>query len=303
MMTKGKTVETSNKQVQTTIHCFPHILTADSEPVKVFCNRGCQTAASTAPDTTNLKFYAYLQFTPYRVIAEESIKEIDLPRRALLHWKLSNPVLHSREEVSISASTKSPEPQESEIFHQKGVLKKSNSGLTGANSLTRLLTPHHYTMQKSVVEESVQTTLTVSPHVLETDEVANVFAELSIQTSITCLPNDSITNILPQLKANLSHFSSSATSVGKTSAVVSQGSRVSGTLAEHALDQVEEEIREKDEFIDEPMQIAEKDAESTKFVGSNGQSDKHMVDDSSLKDILSGSAGSRETTSRRQKSR
>lgn len=195
--------ETCNKQVQTTIRCFPHVLTSRDDSAQVLSERGCQTAASTNPHTNNFDFYRSLEFVPYQIIAEGSIREVDLPRRAILHWNLQSSSSSVATKAVSSHTTKSIDYYD---HHQKGVLKKSTSKIRASSSAIRHTLAHHHTaMQKTMVDAEVQTTLSVAPHVLETDEVANVFTEISIQTSITCLPNDSITNILPQLKANLSH--------------------------------------------------------------------------------------------------
>ncbi|KAK4881657.1 hypothetical protein RN001_004976 [Aquatica leii] len=181
--------ETNNKQVQTIIHCYPFMLTSNNDLVDVKCNRSCQTAASTRLDRPNSDLYPLLEFTPYQLILEGAVKEIDLPRKSLLQWK-------SVESIT-QLSNLLPGKNQHKVY--KSSLKKSNC-INYKTSPMSLSSKH-----KLSIETDTQTDISVSPHILQVDEVANVFAEVSIQTSITCLPAASVSTILPQLKSNLIH--------------------------------------------------------------------------------------------------
>lgn len=171
--------------VQTTLR----VAETDDE-IEIVSDRGIQTIASTIPTSDNQSFIPFLEFTPYSEIVKDSQKVLDLPRKAALQFNLEN---------------KTHKKSLSEI-NPKGVLKKSMSNTTLITDSDLLISQHIVpTMPKTKEEREIQTDLTVNPYILDEDTVANVCTQLSVQTSITFEPADSLSEITQALKKAIVH--------------------------------------------------------------------------------------------------
>lgn len=145
-----------DKGNQTRLQVFPHVSVTEDDPATVICERACQTAVSSFPELENQVFYSLLRFIPYKNITKDALKEVELPRKPKLQFKL---------------------PEDSSTDISRG----------------------------NKEEISVQTELSVVPHVLEEHELAKVYEEASVQTNITFTPTVPSFNALPALKAKVSH--------------------------------------------------------------------------------------------------
>lgn len=145
-----------DKANQTRLQVFPHLSITEDDPATVICERACQTAVSAFPELENQVFYSLLRFIPYKNITKDAIKEVDLPRKQKLQFKLPD---------------------------------DSPSDLPRGNR----------------EQISVQTELTVVPHILEEHNLAKVYEEASVQTSITFEPTFPAYNAIPMLKKKISH--------------------------------------------------------------------------------------------------
>lgn len=145
-----------DKANQTRLQVFPHLSVTEDDPATVLCERACQTAVSTFPELENQVFYSLLQFIPYKNITNGALRELDLPRKQKLQFKL-------------------PDDSSTNVSH------------------------------RNREDSSAQTALTVVPHILEEQDLAKVYEEASVQTSITFAPTVPGENALPVLKNKISH--------------------------------------------------------------------------------------------------
>ncbi|EFA01544.1 hypothetical protein TcasGA2_TC007105 [Tribolium castaneum] len=77
---------TMDKEVQTMIRVYPHILESNKIKAHVISESKCQTEVSIAPDQEDKLFYSMLEYIPFHDIQENSVKVVDLPRKLRLHF-------------------------------------------------------------------------------------------------------------------------------------------------------------------------------------------------------------------------
>lgn len=184
----SKYVDRKNSVAQTKIRVTPAAL---EEEVKVWSNNGTQTYASAKPTSSDSSILSLLKFVPYQDLVKNSIRQVDLPHKTRLIWSIAQ----TNDENFLSTGSKNPF-QNFDDESIQGVLRKG--------SLNKRL-QYNSTMSKSNLDADIQTNLSVTPHVLEEDEVATVHAQILIQTSLTFTPDTSISDIIPKLKENLEH--------------------------------------------------------------------------------------------------
>lgn len=153
-----------DKETQTRIHVQPHVFNSENERGLVTCERACQTAVSSFPDVEDKVFFSLLEFIPYKDIDIGAKRILDLPRKQRLQFRLPSGDEEESDssatsEVSNVSSTNKPLP--------KKALKKRFS----ADSII--------SEEAVTIECDVQTTLSVVPHILDENEVAEVFDETS----------------------------------------------------------------------------------------------------------------------------
>ncbi|XP_018320107.1 uncharacterized protein LOC108733434 [Agrilus planipennis] len=171
-MIESDQIEAVDVGVQTLLHCYED----NHQNIYVSSNRVVQTVISSIPlrdDYDDSIFIGLLGFIPYSEIYVESENIIVLPRKRKLQWADPFTMELSSDSDSIQSNLK---------------YKK---------------------MEPARCNQETQTIIAVYPHVLDDGDVAHVMQNITCQTSITALPDESITNIVPILKQQLPHNSMS----------------------------------------------------------------------------------------------
>lgn len=183
------------EETQTRIHVFPHTSIDEENVAVVYCDRVCQTAVSTFPELEPNVFYSLLEFIPYKDITQDAVRIVDLPRKARLQFKI--PEKDDDETASLTSQNRLSDLDTSQV--QKGALKHKFSDEDSV-----IISVIHPVRQakRETKENIIQTNLTVLPHILEEDQIANVYTELPVQTAITLVPKESYTVVVSALEAN-----------------------------------------------------------------------------------------------------
>lgn len=191
MSDQGEEDDYKDKEAQTRLHVYPNLSVSEESPALVTCGRACQTAVSSFPDIENHVFYNLLEFIPYKEITQDAVRELELPRKARLQFKLPEDSDDDSE-----APVPIHRPSECPIVPRGGLKKRK---LT-EDDPCGLASALHKPPTKEKKENYAQTALTVLPHILNEDAVASVYVEVPVQTSISLIPRESPARVVTALR-------------------------------------------------------------------------------------------------------
>lgn len=164
-----------SQEIQTRLHVAPHIFNDENERALVTCDKSCQTAVTSFPDIEDRVFFSLLEFIPYKDIDRDAIRILDLPRKHRLHFKLPS---DTEECESLSPQLSCCEKDYTKVPSKKVLKRKRFSAESDLSVDLFCLAP-------KTLEDEAQSTLIVSPHVLDEDQVAKVYTETPFQLA-TC---------------------------------------------------------------------------------------------------------------------
>lgn len=163
----------ADKETETRLHVSPHILDDQHLRALVTCDKVCQTAVTSFPDVEDQVFFSLLEFIPYKDIDKDAVRIVDLPRKQRLQFRLPQDSV----EGVVSADP-------SRTFSDRSA-KKSLKRMKISSDLevdVNVLNKQVEVPKRKTSDNDAQTTLMVSPHVLNEDNVAYVSEEMPIQT-------------------------------------------------------------------------------------------------------------------------
>lgn len=187
--------ESIDTETQTRLHVFPHTSVDEDHAAVVYCERVCQTAVSSFPEVDRHVFYSLLEFIPYKDITQDAVRIVDLPRKPRLQFRI--PDDKDETEVSSLSSSESKSNDLDGTANHKGVIKRKFSENDEDNLVISVVQPARG--RKETTEKLIQTNLTVLPHVLDEEKIANVYTEVPVQTTITLVPKESYTVVVAAL--------------------------------------------------------------------------------------------------------
>lgn len=199
-----------NNECQTDLQCTPFILN-ENETGKVQSSRLCQTVVQLSPRTPDTELYKIIPYIDDEDIEKNAVRFMSIIRNRNIKLQFILPSEtssynndsistvsddlneKSNEDVYRSTSESSYEKENKEPKVE--VVDSESSNGTLKSVIKKILRD----------DDSTQTDLMVAPHVLYNKEKATITIHNSCQTSLTCTPRTSLTEVVPMLKSYWEH--------------------------------------------------------------------------------------------------